>query len=224
MSACARLSRSTLAILVTAGLVLFAAEATADGNPQLAQGEEGEVKPKGHFKVRRPAELTSARAEAIYQQIVDQMAEAYGLSDLTEARVFVRWTRHNTAPYQSATHGARYVSNYTNAVGKAYGKFEEAGVMPVGTLITKDSFTAVADGDIYPGPLFFMEKMDAGFNPKSGDWKYTMVMPDGSLFGITNGEGSENVEYCIGCHAAVEDQDHLYFIPDEFRCRALVVE
>ena len=62
-----------------------------------------------------------------------------------------------------------------------------------------------------------MEKMAKGFDPESGDWRYTMIMPDGSVFGTTNGENGDKVAYCIGCHAAVADNDHLFFVPDEFR-------
>jgi hypothetical protein len=60
--------------------------------------------------------------------------------------------------------------------------------------------------------------MAEGFNEASDDWRYAMIMPDGSLFGVTGGQGSENVQFCAECHAAVaDDQDSLYFLPDEFR-------
>jgi hypothetical protein len=45
-----------------------------------------------------------------------------------------------------------------------------------------------------------------------------MIMPDGSLFGVTNGPGSQNVQFCAECHAIVaDDQDSLFFLPEEFR-------
>ena len=45
-----------------------------------------------------------------------------------------------------------------------------------------------------------------------------MIMPDGSLFGVTGGQGSENVQFCAECHALVTDhQDSVYFLPEEFR-------
>jgi hypothetical protein len=45
-----------------------------------------------------------------------------------------------------------------------------------------------------------------------------MIMPDGSLFGVTGGQGSENVQFCAECHAIVaDDQDSLFFLPEEFR-------
>ena len=67
-----------------------------------------------------------------------------------------------------------------------------------------------------------MEKMQPGFNLEGRDWRYTMIMPDGALFGTTNGEGSERVEFCMECHiAAGDEQDHLFFIPKQHRMRFL---
>jgi len=202
---------------VTAALLLIALPV----RPAHSQDEDV---PVGHFKIANPASLDKAQAEAIYQRVSEQMARGYRVSRRMEANEYTEWTRYNNAPYISATHGARYVSNYANAKAKAYAKFEQAGTFPVGAIIAKDSFTATDDGQLHAGPLFTMEKMPAGFNPASGDWKYVMIMPDGSFFGETNGEGSENVRFCIGCHAAMEDQDHLFFIPDEYRQAQLAVD
>ena len=54
----------------------------------------------------------------------------------------------------------------------------------------------------------------------SGDWRYTQINPDGVLFGETKGADEERVDYCIGCHLAVEQQDHLFFIPAPYRTAA----
>lgn len=60
--------------------------------------------------------------------------------------------------------------------------------------------------------------MKAGFRPEFGDWRYSMILPDGSLVGVTNAEGSENVDYCGTCHADVAaHQDHLFFLPKSYR-------
>ena len=135
------------------------------------------------------------------------------------ARSYQAWTQVNTAPYVSATHGSRYVNNYPGPeAAEAYRKFEEIGAMPAGGRIAEDSFTVAPDGRVAVGPLFIMEKMAEGFNEGSGDWRYAMIMPDGSLFGVTNGPGSQKVQFCAECHAIVaDDQDSLYFMPEEFR-------
>ena len=137
----------------------------------------------------------------------------------TIAEEYQGWERVNTDPYVSATHGSRYVNNYPGPeAAEAYREFEEIGAMPAGGRIAKDSFTVSPDGRVGVGPLFIMEKMAEGFNEASDDWRYAMIMPDGSLFGVTNGPGSQNVQFCAECHAIVaDDQDSLYFLPEEFR-------
>ncbi len=170
--------------------------------------------PRRHFRVRDAKRIGPEEAAAIYRRLRDEMAAGYVMSG---RKVYEGWTRYNRAPYLSATHGQRYVNNYANQRARAYGRFEQAGRLPVGSLLAKDSFAVTRDGEIHAGPLFIMEKMAEGFNYVSGDWRYTMIMPDGSVFGTTNGENAGAVEYCIGCHLAVERQDHLYFPPPEVR-------
>lgn len=46
-----------------------------------------------------------------------------------------------------------------------------------------------------------------------------MVNADGSILGVANGQNSEQVEFCAGCHGAVEAQDYLFFLPEEARVR-----
>jgi len=193
---------------------------------RVASGQQDSAtlgKPLTHFKVERPADMFPNTAETVYQNIRAEMAAGYVLARRPELRNYLSWRRFNKAPYRSATHGARYVNNYANRIGGNYGAFEQAGRLPEGSVLVKDSFTATVDGGIYPGPLFVMKKMEAGFNPESGNWRYTMIMPDGSLFGETNGVNSRSVAFCIGCHATRADTDHLFFLPQEYRLRPLDV-
>jgi Cytochrome P460 len=187
-------------------IILAAHEPGKDGNP-----------PRRHFRLPNPAELSNEEAKAIYGNIQEKMARNYASSGVKPARKYQKWQRYNTMPFRSATHGRRFVNHYANPIASAYGKYENAGKLPVGSIIAKDSLAVTDDNKILPGPLFLMEKMPAGFNYVSGDWRYTMVMPDGSMFGTTNGVGSDNVKFCIACHLAVEAQDHLYFPPKQYR-------
>ena len=140
------------------------------------------------------------------------------LSDGSDiAAEYRSWAIYNTVPYRSATHGGRYVNNYANEIAAAYGKFEDFGEMPVGSILAKDSFTLDAGGETSSGPLFLMRKMEAGFRSEFGDWEYTLILPGGSVYGITNAAGSGNVEFCGTCHMAVPDQDHMFFLPVEYR-------
>jgi hypothetical protein len=210
--------------LSMAGAVLFGlAWLAAGGSSPQAGGEVVLAQmepPDRHFRLERPASLSDADAIVIYDRIHDDMVAAYRLSEEPGARDYPRWTRYNSAPYRSATHGERFVNNYANTAGRAYGRFEQAGTLPVGTVLVKDSFTVTADGDVFTGPLFLMEKMPAGFNPEGRDWRYFMVLPDGSLFGTTGGEGHARMTFCQDCHAAAGDAvDHLFFLPERLRRR-----
>ncbi len=165
-------------------------------------------------------ELTNAEAAAAYDCVTGQMRAAHARSGNATAASYGGWRRYSKVAYQSSTHGGRYVQNYANATARAYGAFEKAGVMPAGSILAKDSFGVNGKGNVSVGPMFLMEKMAAGFNADSGNWKYTMFTPNGAVFGETNGKNSAGMQFCIECHAAVaEEQDHMMFLPEEYRTR-----
>jgi hypothetical protein len=190
--------------------------------PGSAQEPVSSEKPTRHFRVERPAALTGADALTIYNRILDDMVAGYRLSGVLYTAAYRLWRRYNTVPYRSSQHGERFVNNYTNSIAGDYRLFEAAGNLPPGSILVKDSFAVTANGDVFSGPLFVMEKMATGFNPESRDWRYAMYMPDGSLFGTTNGEGSARVEFCIACHKeAGHEHDHLFYVPERYRVRFL---
>jgi hypothetical protein len=214
--------------LTATALVLFTAisssddgTATADTDTAVAApafGFSGDPnRPRRHFRVANTTDLDPKTMQRHYQRMVDDMSLGYAVSDLAAAKSYRRWKKYNNAPYLSATHGRRFVNNYANAAASAYGLYEQAGTLPKGAILVKDSLMAADNGIMAAGPMFIMEKMAPGFNYVSGDWRYTMVLPDGSIFGVTKGENSERVEFCIGCHLAREPFDHLFFIPKIFR-------
>lgn len=180
------------------------------------------TRPKQHLAIERPGHLSDAEAVALYQNIRDRMHAGYLLAEHSAVADLCEWPLYNRAPYLSASHGRRYVNNYANPLARDYGRYEEAGAMPVGAVLAKDAFTVTLKGEVFAGALFVMEKMPAGFNPASHDWRYTMIMPDGSLFGTTKGEGSDRVDFCIGCHEAAASEHHqLFFVPPAYRIERL---
>ena len=213
---------SLVAALIIAAL--FALQAFLSTGAQ--QGAEPAVdlaQPTRHFRLPNPARLSGADAVSIYDRIRDDMVAAYRLSQNPVTGRYYTWRRYNQTPYLSATHGDRYINNYGNAEAESYGR---AGVpMPAGAVLAKDSFTVTGQGDVFTGPLFLMEKMPPGFSAAINDWRYTMIMPDGSLFGTTGGEGSERVEFCARCHAmAGASADHLFFVPEKYRVQFLQLD
>ncbi len=190
-----------------------------------AQGSDTEMSkisgsaatPRRHYRLRNPAALEPEQAEVIYGIAKHSLRVGYARSGMALAQNYLSFKRYSKTPYLSATHGNHYVNNYANATAGVYGRYEDAGLLPAGSAVIKDSFSVTESGGILLGPMFLMEKMPAGFNPVSGDWRYTLVNPDGTILGTTNGDGGERVRYCITCHLAVEHQDHLYFIPQQLR-------
>lgn len=180
------------------------------------------ARPDRHFRVDRPADLDDADALTIYQRIRGNMASNYAESGFDFAEEYLHWRQFNTAPYLSDEHGARYLNNYGNDAALSYGRFEDAGQMPEGAILVKDSFEVTARGDVVTGPLFVMEKMPEGFNSAARDWRYTMIMANGKVFGRTGGDNSSRVEFCIECHRkAGEENDDLFFLPEDYRKRYL---
>ena len=165
------------------------------------------------------AAITPAESTAVYKCLIGEMTASYAKAGLKTVSGYTGWTRVNTSPYQSATHGGRYVNNYANKhAARRYTMFEKAGLMPAGSVVAKDSFAVRPDGSTSVGPLFIMEKMPAGFSPKTGNWRYTMIMPNGAVFGTTKGKGAASVKFCAECHMSMgEGQDSMTFLPEEFR-------
>lgn len=206
--------RVGFAIVAIASLVALTPVGTLDR--VLAQ--DNFAKPERHFRVERPANLDKRDALTVYNRILDDMVAGYMVSQDPTARRFRGWRRYNQAPYRSATHGERFVNNYANGIAADYDRLEEVDALPVGSMLAKDSFAVTSQGDVFTGPLFLMEKMPAGFNPPSRDWRYSMILPDGTFFGVTNGESSERVGFCITCHKTAGDKmDHLFFVPEDNR-------
>lgn len=172
--------------------------------------------PSGHLRIEGPANLSPAVAETIYQNAADEIASGYEMAEYEKARDYLSWRRYNAFPYLSPTHGNRYVNNYANSTAGGYGP-EMAEDLPRGAVLAKDSFTVTGGNIVFPAALFVMEKLGEGEHLEYGDWRYVMVLPDGSTFGDSQGPASGQVAFCHTCHAAAQDNDYIFFIPEPFR-------
>jgi hypothetical protein len=173
------------------------------------------VGPDGHLAIDDPAELQNAEAEKIYKSLIAIMSRGYALSDDNTAKTYSKWKRFNKTPYLSSGHGNRYLTNYGNKTAKNYLSIKDGDEMPFGSIVVKDSFTATSDGDVFPGALFIMEKLSEEAHPDTADWRYAMVMPDGSIFGDTTGENPRRMDYCHTCHIGAADTDYLFLLPED---------
>ena len=203
---------------VAAGIVIiFGTSWPYEAHADSVGGNEA-VQPHRHFSVPRPGDLSKADALILYNSIFDAMVLGYGKSEDPTGITFHLWRRYNDAPYRSKTHGNRYVNNYANAIAKdaGYGQQIEGQVMPAGAILAKDSFTYTGAADVFAGALFIMEKLPSGTSPDTADWRYAMIMPDGSIFGDSR-DTPEKVAFCHECHTAQAETDHLFFLPEAYR-------
>lgn len=162
--------------------------------------------------------MTDAELKAVYDCLKPEMVKGYGKSGVLAAKKWGKWTKVSTISYRSDTHGGRLVNNYANHIAKGtYQKYDSVKVMPIGSTLAKPSFVVNANGTVAPGPLFTMEKMVRGFNKDTANWRYAMVMPDGTLFGLTGGKNAAGMKFCHDCHIAAEDNDMMLFLPEEYR-------
>ena len=169
----------------------------------------------GHIRVLDPRNLAPEEAEKIYDALLDRMVTGY-LKPGLDKMDYRAWKRLNTTPYISDQHGSRFVNVYLNDKSSDFFTASADQPMPVGSIVIKDSISAVESGGISRGPLFTMEKMPPGFAPEFGNWRYAMIMPNGKLFGMTGGDGNRAVEFCGECHLQVAERDHLFELPEEF--------
>ncbi len=196
--------RIALAAILIAGLMA----------PAMAAEEE-------HLRLNTPGALPFAEAESIYQGLQKDMAQGYAPARDPIARGYPRWQRFNIAPYLSETHCNRYANNFANkkAADAGYGRLKQGERMPPGAVVVKDSFTVTKAGEVFPGALFFMEKLVPGRSPDTGDWRFVLILPDGSYIGDTTGDSPEDVAFCFTCHKAMANVDFLFFLPEEYRRR-----
>ncbi len=175
------------------------------------------ITPIDHFKIERPAKLSAEQAESIYSGIAKRMRDRYTQSKYPSARQYQSWRRLNTAPYLSPGHGNRFLNNYGNELAADYFKLAAGGSLPVGAIVAKDSFTVTSDEKVYPGALFLMEKLPAGSSTATADWRYVMLLPDGSVLGDTTGANPASMEFCHVCHVQAKTTDYLFLLPPELR-------
>lgn len=194
--------------IVVGAMLLAAGAAVAAAQEPLRQ----------HLTIEDPGRLSDAEANAVYDDVADDLADMYAISREPAAERYRRWTRHNIAPYLSATHGNRYVNNYANRAARHYASVAtQGGALPAGSIIAKDSFTVTHDREVFGAALFLMEKLAPDTSPETGDWRYVMILPDGSFIGDSQGMGADDVAYCHGCHRQRAATDFLFYVPKRVR-------
>ncbi len=125
------------------------------------------------------------------------------------------WKRFSSQFY-SSEHG-RYLEVAGNAAAMGYLRYEDGPPLQVGSMITKRSFQALQSGAAVPNAQFVIEKMPPGYDPRVGDWKFSLIAPNGAFVGESRGRDGDKVEYCVDCHKSAWRQGFLFFIPPPYR-------
>ena len=164
------------------------------------------------------ADMSYDEAQKVYECLAAKMHAGYvkGNKRWIPANIvkdYRGWTKASSKPANPGVHGERFLVTYVNAKGAdEYMQFKEEGAsLPAGSVLVKESFIVNGKGKASVGPLFIMQKAAAGKSPKTGDWYYMMVAPNGAPQGV-------NVfQACDTCHAGFEDQDRLGYPVEEVR-------
>jgi len=76
---------------------------------------------------------------------------------------------------------------------------------PVGTMISMQTWDiTAADTRGEAGPIFFMKKEPAGYDPDGGDWRYGMTRADHTV--LADGKDGRATA-CRTCHLGMKDRD-----------------
>ncbi len=146
-------------------------------------------------------DLSPAEATALYDCLKDDLLAGYQQGDkrwipAEYVANYRSWVPASAFPAAPGFHGERFLVTYVNEIGAdEYLKFKEENVrIPAGTLIAKESFAVDEQGKVQNGPLFFMEKVEAGRSPQTDDWFYMAVAPNGAPMAM------DVISACSECH------------------------
>lgn len=145
--------------------------------------------------------LSPQEVAGVYDCLKDALLEGYRQGDkrwipADYVETYRSWVPASTFPAASGFHGERFLVTYVNEIGAdEYLRFKQTGVvMPAGSLLAQESFAIDDQGRIQPGPLFLMEKVEAGRSPQTDDWFYMAVSPNGSPMVM------DVISACSDCH------------------------
>lgn len=133
-------------------------------------------------------DITYDDAQAIYECLSDKMVKGYKKKSKRwiPAEIvsdYRSWKLASSAPANPGFHSERFLMTWVNETGfDAYTDYAEGDnvTVPEGTVLVKESFSISKKGVGKPGPLFIMQKVKEGSSPKTMDWHYMMVMPNGT--------------------------------------------
>ena len=158
-------------------------------------------------KVRDGRVLPPNIAEDAFRCLAPRMR--YTKSGHRFSAVYPGWSRRDKGPFLSKLHGSRYVAVYANDLALTTISTAPDAPVQVGAIMATPSFSLNDDGTLDVGPLFILEKMPKGFSTAKGNWRYTVIGPEGDIIGVSKGQNAAEIEFCKKCTRKSSDSVYL---------------
>lgn len=157
-------------------------------------------------------ELNPEQVQVIYDCIREELRAGYKAGDDPVAVAYTDWGAASKLPAAPGFHSNRFLMTFVNETGfDAYTDFkDEDALMPVGTVIAKESFGINKKKVVRKGPLLIMEKVAVGTADEFDNWVYSGVTSKGKVMKIKQA-------FCHDCHVGFEAQDNLGYPVEEVR-------
>ena len=155
--------------------------------------------------------ITEKDVVSAYKCISEEMLHIYKNSKLQVALNFRNWLRVNKISFYAPANDFGWGNVYVNRIADKYKENKYISNFDKGSVIVKESFLFDINGGISVGPLFYMMKMEKGFNKESNDWKFVEVDLDGTHVETVR-SNTAATQKCIECHGRKINSDFLYFI------------
>jgi hypothetical protein len=160
---------------------------------------------------------------ALASRRTESAADAFSF-DAAKLKDRTAWTQVNDKPYYISSrvniqcvaptakdyerertnpHMSTYITVYVNNIGRTAMFAKNPEQFPVDSIIVKEK---IKDSETRQPVLYtIMRKRERGYNPKLGDWEFSVVGPNG-----TEVQGTGKLENCQSCHVNVSDSDFVF--------------
>ena len=136
--------------------------------------------------------ITKKDIAAAYKCISKEILNTYRKSDSRVALNFRNWLKVNKISFYAPANDFGWGNIFVNKIAEKYEINKYISDFSKGSIIVKESFVFATNGYISVSPLFYMVKMEKGFNIASNDWKFVEVNYDGTLVETNRSDPNTN--------------------------------
>lgn len=132
-------------------------------------------------------------------------AQPYSISSQLDAMCAMPTAAMFEAERKQNPHAGTWITVYVNNLGRQAMFTKESPMFPRGSVIVKQKVGRGFEERNKTLLYTIMRKREPGYNPKLGDWEFTVVGPDGSTV-----QASGRVENCQMCHQGKTASDFVF--------------